>query len=137
MPGIYTQYMYYHSPSYSEHGAGGLNLNVNSFNDHTLMAGLESDFRYELSQSISLLASAGVEYNLIDEDNTVNASYSSIGGTTFNTNGIDNDRFGYRLGIGLLKESDSGFNVDIRYDFQAVGDDFMNHVFSAKLNWKF
>jgi outer membrane autotransporter protein len=137
MPGVSAEYIYYDSPSYSETGAGGLNLNVEGFEDHYLIMGVESEFRYEMGPSLYLLGSLGVDYDLINKDNSVRASYAGMGGTMFDTNGIENDRWGYKAGIGILSESDSGFKLDIRYDLQGEGNDFINHVISAKASWKF
>jgi hypothetical protein len=99
--------------------------------------GIESEFRYEMTPNLYLLGSLGVDYDLINKDNSVRASYAGMGGMMFDTNGIENDRWGYKAGIGILSESDNGFKLDIRYDLQGEGNDFINHVISAKASWKF
>ncbi|WP_321531056.1 autotransporter domain-containing protein [uncultured Desulfuromonas sp.] len=136
VPGTSLTYIYFYNPSYKEKGAGGMNLDVKSFDTNSLVAALEGDLSWSLSESFEIIASSSVGYDLFNEDTTVDSSFAG-GGAVFRTPGLDNSRVVYGAGIGLAKKMTDLLSFDAKYDFHGRGSDYQSHLFSAKLNWKF
>lgn len=137
MFGLGLSYMYYYNPSYHEKGAGGLNLDVDSFDSNALVASLEGDLFYDLGSNFRLLASAAVGYDLIDDDTSVTSNFQGDNSVVFATDGIDNSPFIFKLGAGIAKNIQDNLSVDLKYDLDGRSSDYLNHVVTAQLNWKF
>lgn len=129
-------YSWFYNPSYEESGAGGMNLNVESFDSHVLIAGIESDVYWSVQENLEVVANASLGYDLINDQASVNSLFQG-GGTIFPTVGIDNSPVVYSLGIGLVKKFSDTFSLDVTYDLNGRGNDYMGHMVSAKLNWTF
>ena len=136
VPGTSLTYIYFYNPSYKEKGAGGMNLDVKSFDTNSLVAALEGDLSWSLSESLEVIASSSVGYDLFNDDTSVDSSFAG-GGAVFRTPGLDNSRVVYGAGIGLAKKMTDLLSFDAKYDFHGRGSDYQSHLFSAKLNWKF
>jgi outer membrane autotransporter protein len=137
LAGLELSYSYYSSPSYSESGAGGLNLDVDSFDSDSLVLKATGDFNYALSTTLELLANVGVGYDLIDDDVSVSSSFQGASGLTFTTEGIDNGPFIYEAGAGVSKKLNEELAFDLKYELDGRGSDYTNHTLYAKVNYKF
>ncbi len=135
-PAIVTSYTYYKNPSYSENGAGALNLDVKSFNSDSFVLGIESDFYYEIDSCTKLISNLALSYDFNNEAQTVNSSFQG-GGVAFSTRGIENEALIYKAGIGLAKKLKQNLYLDMKYDLDGRGSEYFNHVVSAKFNYKF
>jgi len=136
-PLISTTYRHFSSPSYSESGAGALNLDVNKFSSSELILGVGALAYYKLDDSSKLFANVNVGYDLKDDNNTVSSSYQGASGLSFQTDGIDNGRWNYDLGVGYEKNISELSNLSFSYNFQGEGSEYKNHVLSAKYTFKF
>ncbi|MCT7635860.1 autotransporter domain-containing protein [Aliarcobacter butzleri] len=136
-PYVNTTYRHITNPSYTENGAGGLNLKVDRFTTSELILGLGTDVSYNLDKYSKLTANAGVGYDLQDKEQVISSSYSGAPGLSFKTNGIDNGRYNYDLGIGYSRDLNKSNNISLNYNYQGEGSSFRNNVISAKYIYNF
>jgi len=136
-PFVSTTYRHFNSPSYSENGAGALNLNVNSFSSSEFIVGAGTLAYYKLDDKSKLFGNANVGYDLKDDNNIVTSSYQGASGLSFETEGIDNGRVSYDLGFGYERDLSELSNLSFSYNFQGEGSEYTNHVMSAKFTLKF
>ncbi|WP_143471335.1 autotransporter outer membrane beta-barrel domain-containing protein, partial [Lebetimonas natsushimae] len=136
VPCVGMDYVHYHNPSYDENGAGGLNLHVDSFDRDFLFAKAGSVFNYNIDNTSKVKLNVGVNYAVINDDNTVTASYAGANGATFTAKGIKMSRFGYNAGVGYNRNITDTFSVNIGYNFEGRSD-FRNNQAEMKFNWKF
>jgi len=137
IPVVIATYKYYDSPAYTETGAGGMNLNVKGYTSDDLFVGAGSDLKYKLGDDIELLANVLVQYNFINNTQSVTSSYIGAPSATFDTKGIENSSWGYEAGFGVAKKLKDNLSFDLKYDTSGLGDSFITHTVSAKINLKF
>ncbi|MGE4382227.1 MAG: autotransporter domain-containing protein [Arcobacter sp.] len=136
-PLVSSTYRHYYNPSYSETGAGALNLDVEKFSTTELLLGFGTIAHYKLTDNSKLIGNLIFDYDLHDKTTTVTSSYQGASGVTFDTNGIDNGRWSYDVGIGYENQLNNLNNINISYNYQAKGSDYSNNVISAKYTYKF
>lgn len=136
-PMVSTTYRYFNSPSYSESGAGSLNLNVDKFSTDEFLVGLGSAAQYKIDDSSKLIGNVNLYYDLIDDNKTVTSSYSGASGVSFDTYGIDNGRLSHEIGLGYEREITTFSNINFSYNYQGKGTDYSDHLISAKYVLKF
>lgn len=134
---LYGTYVYYKNPAYGESGAGGLNLNVKSFNTNTFILGIEENLQYVLEKGTNLIGNVGLGYDFGNTNQSVSASYAGASGSVFDTKGIDNGHWSYKAGAGVSQTLQENLSIDLKYDLEGKGIDFKNHTVSAKMNYKF
>jgi uncharacterized protein with beta-barrel porin domain len=137
IPGIFSSYTYFSSPLYTETGAGGMNLKLESFDTNTIIIGAESDFEYDLSNKIKLTANLGLSYDTDNSSESVSSSFQGAPSTTFSTNGIENSPWIYKAGMGVAFEIGEDLSLDIKYDANGRSSAFQTNAFSAYLNWSY
>ncbi len=131
-PMLETTYRHFTSPSYSESDAGALSLDVQKFTSNELIVGLGSIAHYKLDEKSKIVGNVNVGYDLRDEQQSVTASYQGASSVSFDTDGIDNGRFNYDLGVGYERDINEYSNINISYNRQGQGTDFTNNTLSAK-----
>lgn len=136
-PYVGTSYKHITNPSYSESGAGALNLNVDKFTTSELVANIGTDVSYSLDKVSKLTANVGLGYDLQDKKQIVTSSYAGATGVSFDTLGIDNGRYSYEAGIGYDRNISKTTSISVNYNYQAEGTDFSNNVVSAKYTLNF
>ena len=136
-PFVSTLYRHFKSPSYNEQGAGSLNLNVNSFSSSELIFGVGTLVHYKINDNSKIFSNVNIGYDLKDDNNIVSSSYQGASGLSFETQGIDNGRWSYDLGLGYENSITELSNINFSYNFQGQGTNYTNHIFSAKYNYKF
>jgi uncharacterized protein with beta-barrel porin domain len=134
---LYGTYVYYKNPAYGESGAGGLNLDVKSFDTNTFILGIEENLQYALEKGTNLIGNIGLGYDFGNTNQSVSASYAGASGTVFDTKGIDNGHWSYKVGAGISQTLQDDLSLDLKYDLEGKGIDFKNHTVSAKMNYKF
>src|SRR5690606_24769841 len=134
---VSTLYRHFKSPSYNEQGAGSLNLNVNSFSSSELIFGVGALVHYKINDNSKIFSNVNIGYDLKDDNNIVSSSYQGASGLSFETQGIDNGRWSYDLGLGYENSITELSNINFSYNFQGQGTNYTNHIFSAKYNYKF
>ncbi|GAB6074191.1 autotransporter domain-containing protein [Nautilia lithotrophica] len=137
VPRLKLSYKYYHSPSYSETGAGGMGLNVQGFNTQELVIGTGGLFKYALSLSTDISAYGNIEYNTINDRETVSASFQGANDVVFETGGIKNSPLTFNGGMMLNKKmhNHTSFSFGININKKTTG--FTSKSVFAKYNIKF
>ncbi len=136
IPSMQLAYRYFKNPSYSESGAGGMNLNVESFSDNEVVLGLGSDIDYRYSSSTNLYGGVMGYYDFNNDAQSVVSSYQGASNVNFNTTGIKNASLTYGASAGMAQDFSNGFSLNIDYGVSAKTSGFINHAISAKLNYK-
>jgi outer membrane autotransporter protein len=136
-PMISTTYRHFSNPSYSETGAGALNLDVQKFTSTELILGAGTLVHYKLNDDSKIVGNINVGYDLHDKQQSVTASYQGASGVSFDTAGIDNGRWSYDLGVGYEMDINDFSNINFSYNRQGQGSDFVNNTISAKYVLKF
>lgn len=136
-PLVETTYRYNKTPSYSESGAGAMNLSVEKFTSTQLIAGAGAIVDYKLDKESKLVTELHLGYDFHHDAQSVTASYAGAAGVTFDTNGIDNGGWQYNAGVGYEMSNTLGGELNFMYNYQGQGNSFENHTLSAKYIWKF
>ena len=122
--------------SYTETGAGALNLHVSSRSSDELVARLGSKFNYLLNANTKLISGLSVGYDVINDDTAILSSFVGSAGSSFYTAGMDLDPWVYNAAVGLQYETDAGTEITARYDAQDRDNAFMQTA-SLKVKWIF
>lgn len=136
-PMVSATYRYFSSPSYSETGAGALNLDVQSFSSTQLLTGIGTMAHYKIDDNSKIIANANIDYDFHHKTQTITSSYQGAAGVTFDTDGIDNGRWSYDVGVGYENQIDELSNINFSYNYQGKGKDYSNNVISLKYTYKF
>lgn len=136
-PFVSTTYRHFTSPSYSESGADALNLEVNRFSSSEFIVGLGTLAYLKIDDDFQLFGNANVGYDVKDDNNIVSSSYEGASGLSFDTEGLDNGRWSYDLGVGVESNVTELSNISFSYNLQGEGSDYLNHVISAKYTFSF
>ncbi len=135
IPSIRADYAYIKDESYSETGAGALNLNVGSNSSDELIVMAQGNLSHSLNDQVTLKANAGVGYDLLNDTTSLTASYAG-GGTIFTTQGIDPSPWLARVGAGLSYATSETSTLTASYDLEGRSD-FLSQTASVKFRWMF
>jgi outer membrane autotransporter protein len=130
-PYVRANYGYVNVENYSESGAAALNLNVNNESSDSFVLSTGIKVALRVSESLNLLANAGVGYDLMTDSTSLTSSFSG-GGAQFTTKGIEPDQWVYNAGLGAKYSLENGtqitanYNLDARHDYtdQSVSANF-------------
>lgn len=136
-PSVFATYKNFKTPSYSETGAGSANLVVESSSSSEMIVGIGSNAVYKVNGSDKFTGSVNVGYDTRDDKSTTVSSFQGSGGVTIESDGIDNGRWSYDLGVSYDKFVNEKSNINFSYNYQGEGSDFTNHVVSLNYNYKF
>jgi uncharacterized protein with beta-barrel porin domain len=136
-PIVSATYTKYTTPSYSESGAGALNLQVDTSSSESMVLDVGTNAYYKTATGDRLVGNINLGYDVRDDKNIVTSSYEGAVGVTFDTEGIDNGRWNYDVGFGYETDLNKLSNINVSYNIQGEGSDYMNHVVSAKYVYKF
>jgi len=136
VPSAYLAYNRIDDDSYTETGAGALNLHVNSRRTEELIARMGSKFNYHLNASTKFIFGLSVGYDVMNDGNAVVSSFAGSADSSFYTVGMDLDRWVYNAALGLQYQTDAGTEITVRYDAQDRDNAFMQTA-SFRVNWVF
>lgn len=136
-PNIGTTYRHISNPSYTENGAGALNIHSDKFTSAEFLGNFGADFEYKITSDSKLTATIGAGYDFKDDDNIVTSSFAGASGVSFDTNGIDNGRWQYQAGIGYDVNLNNQNNLNFSYKYQGEGSKYNNNVVSLDYIYKF
>jgi T5SS/PEP-CTERM-associated repeat protein/autotransporter-associated beta strand protein len=136
IPTIRADYTRLRSQSYTELGAGALNLDVEASTVEVLTFGVDGRIVHALSPNAQLEAIVGVSYDAINDDGNLMAAYIGTPGQSFLTTGIDHSPWLARAGVGYTYSLDDGMDVSIRYD-AGWRNDYLSQSVSFKAAWSF
>jgi autotransporter family porin len=135
MPSLRADYAYIKDESYTEKGAGALNLDVDSVNAEELILMAQVEANYQWNEKTSLSTTLGVGYDVINDDTSLTASYTG-GGAAFTTEGMDPSPWLARAGVGATMSLNDMTELTASYDLEGR-EDFLNQTASVNMRWRF
>lgn len=138
-PSVLVNYMNYSADNYTETGAGGASLAVDSDNLNVLELGLgvEGSWIYEQADGGYLKPTlhAGVRYDVIG-DKVESTNTFTGGGASFKTEGFDPAETTLNVGAGVTYFSTTNWELSAAYDFEYKSD-YDAHSGTLKAAYKF
>ena len=133
---VRADYTWIKDKSYSETGAGALNLNVDGRTTEELILGADAKVIHKLTESTTLTANIGVGYDTMSKQASVTAAFAGAPGLSFVTKGLEQDPWMVRGGFGLVHKTEGGVELTARYDLE-YRTGFTNQTASVKARWAF
>jgi outer membrane autotransporter protein len=135
-PSVRGDYTRIRDGSYTETGAGALNLNVNNNVSEELILGLNGKLVHAVSDQSSISANVGVGYDVLDQGASITSSFAGAPSASFVTQGLDSSPWLMRGGFGVAHKVSETVELSANYAFEAR-EDFDNQTASVKLRWMF
>jgi outer membrane autotransporter protein len=135
-PSLRADYIWIKDKSYSETGAGPLNLNVSSRATEAFIVGVDGKLEHQLNDQTILIANLGVGYDTINKQDSINAAFAGASSAAFVTYGIDPSPWLGRAGVGAVYKLKNGLEITGRYDVE-YRESFLNQTASANMRWAF
>lgn len=136
IPSLRADYTWIKDKSYSESGAGLLNLNVASRSAEAFIVAIDGKLAHQLNDQTTLIANLGVGYDAINKRDAISASFAGASNAAFVTYGIDPSPWIGRAGAGAVYRLKSGLEITGRYDIE-YRESFLNQTASANVRWSF
>ncbi|WP_417328432.1 autotransporter domain-containing protein [Halarcobacter sp.] len=137
VPTAKAMYTYMKNPAYTENGAGALNLAVDKFSSKNFKVGIGADLEYKLQNKYTLLSNAMINYDLDQGENSSTSSYAGNSDLSFTTQGMENNKLSYEIGVGIKKTINEETDLRFEYNYEGRDSTFSNQTVSAKLSWRF
>ena len=134
--GVKADYTWIKDKSYTEAGAGLLNLDVESSTADALVLGVEGLLAHTVNQDTDLNVKLGVGYDVINDQASITSAYAGAPTAQFTTSGIDPSPWVANAGVGVLHTTEGGVEVSANYDAE-YRSDYLSHSASLKLRWAF
>jgi outer membrane autotransporter protein len=135
-PSVRADYTVIHDRSYSETGAGALNLNVDGRTTKSFIIGVDGKLTHRLGEHAALVGTAGIGYDTLDQNNTVVATFAGAPGAAFSSTGIAPGKWVSRAGLGYVYQIKDGVDLTARYDAEHRSG-LMNQTVSVKARWAY
>ena len=135
-PSVRADYIWIRDESYTETGAGLLNLDVDDRTTDSLVIGIDGKLVHDLNEQFALTVNLGVGYDTLSEQDSITATFVGAPGASFATYGFDPSPWIEHGGIGTVYKTKSGMELTARYDVE-FRDDFLNQAASLKVRWIF
>jgi outer membrane autotransporter protein len=135
IPSVRADYFWIRDEAYTEKGADALNLHVKRNSSDQLIAMAEGKVCQQLTDRASLSVNGGIGYDLLNERDSITASYAG-GGSAFRTKGMDLSPWMGRAGLGLTVNATERTEITARYDLEGRSD-FIGQTASVKVRWSF
>jgi outer membrane autotransporter protein len=136
IPSARLDYTWFRDESYTETGAGPLNLQVNARTSEALLVALDARLNHRIDDRITLMANIGAGYDLINERAAITSAFAGAPGASFVTYGIDPGPWIGRGGLGAIYTPRDDLEVTGRYDVEHQSG-YLNQTASVKFNWAF
>ena len=135
-PSVRADYTWIKEESYSESGAGLLNLDVSSRDIEELVFSVDGKLTHAINDNATFTARLGVGYDAINEDSSITSAYAGAPGSPFVTEGVEPDPWIGRAGLGLIYTLNNGTEITANYNVD-VRNKFNNQSASIKARWAF
>lgn len=135
VPSVRADYASINSGSYSETGAGLLNLNVDHNNQEELILGVDGKLLKPVNTLVSVTGNLGAGYDVLHDDSSITSGYVG-GGAQFVTKGLKTSPWLGRGGLGVIVNNFEGAEITTRYDLEAR-EKFTDQTVSLKLRMPF
>ena len=134
-PYAHADYSYVNVEDYNESGADLLSLNVDNDSADSLIIGAGVKANYAASDSLLLMANAGVGYDAMADRSSLTSSFAG-GGAQFTTEGIEPDEWVYNAGVGAKYSLENGTEITASYNIDAR-QDYTDQSISANFRFMF
>ncbi len=138
-PTLMANYVHYDAEDYTETGAGGANLTIDSdsMNIFELGIGLDAAWKTQTRDGgyIEPVLHAGVRHDLIGDEVEATSTFSG-GGASFKTTGFDPAQTTFDVGAGVTYYAASNWEFVADYDYEAKSD-YDSHSALLKAQYKF
>lgn len=131
-PSLRLDYGRVDAGSYTETGAGALNLAVASQSYQELMLGAGLRGTYRLAAPVSLTSYVGAGYNVLDTGASISAAFLG-GGAPFLTPGADLSPWLFTAGAALMGTKVGGLDLKMSYDLQVSPSGLVNQMGALSL----
>jgi uncharacterized protein with beta-barrel porin domain len=124
--------------SFTESGAGALNLKVSSQNAASVQTGLGAKVAAPLKLGSVMVvpqASATYQHEFANDSRGINASLSQVGSFNFTTDAAKKDFAVVGANVTLLTEK--SFRVQVNYNADVGRGNYIAHAINAGLRWEF
>ena len=134
-PSARLDYARVRTDGYMENGSIA-NLNVDSNTAEELIVGLDGKLRYAVNTDTAIMANAGVGYDTINDQTSINSIFRVDPTLSFNTQGIDRSPWLGRGGVGIASRITGGGELSARYDVEGRENRY-DHLGSFRIKWNF
>ena len=121
--------------SYSEKGAGALNLDVKNQTYDSLVTSIGAKLSYATSDNMMIFGSAAIGHDFSTDKASVTSSLQGTG-ATFTTDGIKPSERVYQAGFGAKYNSESGTELSAKYNLNSR-DNYLDQTVSANIRIPF
>ncbi|WP_040727977.1 autotransporter domain-containing protein [Thiomicrorhabdus sp. Kp2] len=121
--------------SYSEKGAGALNLDVKNQTYDSLVTSIGAKLSYATSDNMMIFGSAAIGHDFSTDKASVTSSLQGTG-ATFTTDGIKPSERVYQAGFGAKYNSQSGTELSAKYNLNSR-DNYLDQTVSANIRIPF
>jgi outer membrane autotransporter protein len=135
-PSVRADYTWIRDDSYTETGAGALNLQVDGRSTRALVIGVDGKLSHQVNAQTVLTANLGMGYDALNRNAAIVSAYAGAPTASFVTYGIAPSAWTSRGGVGAIYTTRNGFEVTGRYDVE-YRESFVNQTVSAKMRWAF
>ena len=136
-PSVHADYTMVRNDAYTETGAGGLNLMVNSSNVEELILSADGRITHALQDNIQLTGNLGLGYDTMAKQASITSAYAGAPTGSFTTLGMNPSPWLARGGLGVVRKLNNGVEVTARYDVEARTSGFVAQTVSVKARWAF
>ncbi len=130
-----AEYLLVDSDSYTESGAGALNLVASGQDSEELVLWLGATHRYQLNNSTQFRVGLEAGYDTLAEQQSIRVRYAG-GGSAFVSHGLDTDPWLGRASVQLLHQVTDATDVSVTVEGM-TRDDYIYHSLSARVRWAF
>lgn len=135
-PTLRADYTWIKDDSYTETGAGLLNLSVNSRSSDALVVGVDGKLVHPLNDRTSLITDLGVGYDTINDQASITSAFAGAPSAAFITTGIKPSPWIGRGAVGVEYKAQDGLTITGRYDAE-WRTAFLNQTASLNLRKAF
>ncbi len=139
-PSVSSNYTYVSVDNYTETGAGGANLTVNTENFNVLDLGVAVKTSWNLEQSdgsvLKPVLGVGYTYDVIADEVETSSSLAGASATSFKSKGADAERSEFNIDAGITYFSADNWELTANYDLD-VSSSYKAHSGYLKAAYKF
>ncbi|MYM64786.1 autotransporter domain-containing protein [Pseudomaricurvus sp. HS19] len=130
-----AEYLLVDSDSYTESGAGALNLVASGQDSEELVLWLGATHNYQLNNSTQFSMGLEAGYDTLAEQQSIRVRYAG-GGSSFVSHGLDPDPWLGRASVQLLHQVSDATDFSVTVE-GAMRDDYVYGSLSARVRWVF
>lgn len=135
-PSLRTDYAQMRTKSYTERGAGPLNLHVDEDTYREFLLVGDVKFSHQLNDTMRLVGNGSIGYDFINKQAKAVSTFTG-GGAAFVTRGMEVSPWIYRVGLGLVNDNRKGLEYSVRYEAEARTSGYLNQTVWARVRWEF